>query len=713
MKRTIFLPALILWGASALAQQDTTQLEPLEVRATRASKTAPFAKTTISKKQIEKINLGQDLPFLLGQTPSVVINSDAGNGVGYTALRIRGSDGTRINVTMNGIPYNDAESHGSFFVNLPDLGSSINSIQIQRGVGTSSNGAGAFGASVNISTNEIRKQAYGEFSNSYGSFNTWKNTIKAGSGLLNDHFTIDARISRISSDGFIDRAASDLKSLYLSTAYIAEKSSLRFNLIKGAEKTYQAWNGILEEELATSRTSNSAGTEKPGEPYENETDNYRQDHYQLFFNHDFNEKLSFNTAAFLTRGMGYYEQYKAEQEFNDYGLPAFMVNGKALDSTDLIRQLWLDNYFYGNVFSLIYKQHNTQLTLGGAYTNYEGKHYGNVIWADYGIANNYKWYDLKASKSDFNVYAKWQQKLSPIFTSFIDLQYRRVDHTINGFRDNPTVKGSHIYHFFNPKIGLSYSRNGWNAYTSFSIGNKEPNRDDFEASTDQIPAHETLYDLELGIEKKEYNYSFGATLYYMDYKNQLVLTGKVNDVGAYIRSNIAKSYRMGIELEGNIRFTQWLQLSGNLAFSKNKIRDFEEYIDDYDQGSQIKNRFENRDISFSPSVVGGATLSLIPLKNGEIAFPARYTSRQFLDNTSNPDRSLDAYYVQDCRLIYTLPGSFIKETSLIFEVRNLFNKKYEPNGYTFSYITGGQAYTENYLFPMAGINWMLGVTIKL
>ncbi|MBC8034407.1 MAG: TonB-dependent receptor plug domain-containing protein, partial [Chitinophagaceae bacterium] len=380
MKR-IFFTALIVTSISSFAQQDTSQLDAVEVRATRASKTAPFTKTNISGKELQKNNLGQDIPFLLNQTPSVVINSDAGNGVGYTGMRIRGSDNTRINVTLNGIPYNDAESHGSYFVDLPDLASSVNSIQIQRGVGTSSNGPGAFGASLSISTNEIRKDAYAEFNNAYGSFNTWKNTIRAGSGLLNDHFTVDARLSRISSDGFIDRASSNLKAVYLSTAYLANHSSLRFNLIKGSEKTYQAWNGILKEDLRFSRTANSAGTAKPGEPYDNETDNYDQDHYQFFFNQEFNERLSFNTAVFLTRGKGYYEQYKAEERYDTYGLPPFIAGGDPLTTTDLVRQLWLDNYYYGNVFSFNYKQNKTQLTLGGAYTRYDGSHYGKITWA--------------------------------------------------------------------------------------------------------------------------------------------------------------------------------------------------------------------------------------------------------------------------------------------------------------------------------------------
>ncbi len=396
-------------------------LTPVEVRAIRASENAPFTKTNLSKKEIAKVNLGQDIPFLLNQTPSVVINSDAGNGVGYTGIRIRGTDATRINVTLNGIPYNDAESQGTFFVNLPDFGSSVNSIQIQRGAGTSSNGAGAFGASINMSTNEVNKEAFAEINNTYGSFNTWKNTIKVGSGLLNDHFTVDARLSNISSNGFIDRAKTNLKSFYLSTAYLSNKTSLRLNIFSGKEKTYQAWNGISEADLKSgNRTINYAGMEKPGTPYDNETDNYTQTHYQLFFTQQLNKDISFNTALFLTRGKGYYEQYKADKKFVDYGLSNLIIGSTTITRSDFIRQLWLDNDYYGNIFSLQYKKNNTQLIVGGAFTRYDGEHYGKLVWASNGglPEPNYKWYDHDAVKNDFNIYTKWQQNFSTHWNLF-------------------------------------------------------------------------------------------------------------------------------------------------------------------------------------------------------------------------------------------------------------------------------------------------------
>lgn len=688
-------------------------LQPVEVRATRASDKSPFARTNLTAKDIAAQNLGQDLSFLLNQTPSVVVNSDAGNAVGYTGIRIRGTDATRINMTLNGIPYNDAESQGMFLVNLPDFASSVSSIQIQRGVGTSSNGAGAFGATLNIGTNEFRESAYGEINNSYGSFNTWKNTIKAGSGLIGEHFTIDARLSRISSDGYIDRASSDLKSFYLSGAWITAKSSVRLNVFSGKEKTYQAWNGILAEDLEKCRTCNSSGTEKPGEPYDNETDNYQQDHYQLFFNHSVNDRLAFNTAVFLTRGKGYYENYKAAEDFADYGLANPIIGDSTVETSDLVRQLWLDNYYYGGIYSLQYRNKGTDLTFGGGYNQYDGNHYGKVVWAAIGFPINHKWYDLDARKTDLNFYGKWQQQLNSRWQSFLDLQYRQVGYRIEGFRNNPTLSTDNEYRFFNPKIGVSYSQNNLHAFASFSVANKEPNRDDFEAGLTLQPKHETLYDWELGVEKRKSKVSWSANLYYMRYKDQLVLTGKVNDVGAYTRTNISNSYRLGVELQGSYKPVNWFQVAGNITLSENKVLGFSEYIDDYDDGGQKVNAFDKTDISFSPAVVAGASAVFMPFTDGEIALIGKYVGKQYLDNTSDNGRSLDAFYVQDLRLRYTVRNKLFNELGLFFQLNNILNKKYEPNGYTFSYISDKTTYTENYVFPMAGINWMAGVNIRL
>ena len=688
-------------------------LEPVEVIAIRASENAPFAKTTITSAAIKSSNLGQDLPFILNQTPSVVINSDAGNGVGYTGIRIRGSDATRINMTINGIPYNDAESQGLFFVNLPDLASSVSDIQIQRGIGTSSNGAGAFGASMNFSTNEVNLDAYGELNNSAGSFNTWKNTVKAGSGLINGHFTVDARLSKISSDGFIDRATTDLSSFYVSGAYITDNTSIRVNVLSGKERTYQAWNGIPEADLHNNRRANYSGTEKPGEPYDNETDNYQQDHYQLFFNHRFSDDLSFNTAFFLTKGKGYYENYKAGESYADYGLSDFIIGNDTLAQTDLVRRLWLDNDYFGQILSLRYKHSRGLLTVGGGWNRYNGKHFGEVTWAQAGFPVNFRWYDLRSKKTDVNAYAKYEYRIATGLQLFGDLQYRDVVYNLGGFRDNPTLFINNHYHFVNPKFGITYNFDRTRMYASYAFASKEPNRDDFEAGAEQQPEPEKMHDIEAGIETKFNRYSWSANVYYMKYRDQLIPTGKINDVGAYTRINIPDSYRAGIELQGSVTLAKWLAFSANLALSRNKVQNFTEYYDDYDNGGQKSVYRGSTDIAFSPSVTGGAGISIEPFENARIALLSKYVSRQYLDNTSMKSRSLDPYYVQDARVSYSLPNRLFKSTDLILQVNNVFNKKYEANGYTFSYLYDGSLTTENFYFPMAGTNFMFAVNIGL
>ena len=718
MKRTAFFicfaSSFSCWSQE---KKDTVDLPPVEVRAVTASATAPFAKTNLDKKDIGKQNLGQDLPFLLNQTPSVVVNSDAGNGVGYTGIHIRGTDATRINVTLNGIPYNDAESQGTYFVDLPDFASSVNRIQVQRGVGTSTNGAGAFGATINFSTNEVNKKSYAEINNSYGSFNTWKNTIKAGTGLLGNHFTVDARASRVSSDGYVDRASTNLKSAYFTAAYLSDKNDLRINVFSGKEKTYQAWYGVLESDLKTHRTINYAGTEKPGAPYDNETDNYKQDHYQLFYTHRFNADLSFNIAGFLTNGKGYYEEYRASQSYADYGVNYPVIAGDTIFETDLIRRLWLKNHFYGSIFSLQRQTGSSNLTFGGALTKYDGEHYGEVTWSEHPWNGPTRWYDLNAYKKDFNLYGKWQQDLSKVLQAFVDVQYRGIKYDLLGFEHNPNLLINKTYDFFNPKVGLSYHKNNWLAYASYSVAHKEPNRDDFEAGKEQQPKPETLQDWEAGLERRTSKLFLSANVYYMNYKDQLVLTGKINDVGSYTRTNIPKSYRAGIELQASGNIKKWLKVGGNLTLSKNRIKGFTEYIDEYDANSnwvgQKTNYYTESDISFSPDVIAAGTVSILPTKQLSIDLLSKYVSKQYLDNTSNEARKLNSYFTEDVRVIYSFSKKWLKNVDLIFQVNNVFNKLYESNGYTFSYYTVADLTTENYYFPMAGTNFFGGINIRL
>lgn len=720
MKRIAMTGCAIFTALFLYSQEDPDSfyvLTPVEVKSIRAGEKAPFTKTNLSKKEIKKSNLGQDIPFILNQTPSVVANSDAGTGIGYTGIRIRGTDATRINVTLNGIPYNDAESQGSFLVNLPDFLSSVQSIQVQRGVGTSSNGTGAFGATISLSTNESNLQPYAELNNSYGSFNTWKNTVRAGTGLINDHFTLDARLSRISSDGYIDRASSDLQAFYLSGAYLAGKSRVRFNVFSGKEKTYQAWNGVPAWLLKTDRTYNSAGTDKPGEPYDNETDNYRQTHYQLFFDRQFNDKWSFNTGLFLTRGLGYYENYKGQEAFDDYGLPDLVLGDTTITHTDLVRQKWLDNYFYGQIISAEYKKQKHTVTLGGGWTVYDGVHHGDIAWAQYGIDKGFRYYDVDALKTDINLYAKWQYALSNFWNVFTDVQYRNVRHKMDGFSDNPGLFVDREFAFVNPKAGVSFRKNGWQAYLSYALANKEPNRDDFEASLEKQPKHETLHDIEAGIEKRSAKSFVGATLYYMYYRDQLVLTGMINDVGAYTRTNVPKSYRAGIELQAGHRFNKLLQIQGNFSFSQNRVQRFTEFLDEYDADwnwtGQRAIEHKNSDIAFSPNIIAAASVQVTPVENLELSLISKYVGDQYLDNTGNKERMLEGFYNQDVRAMLTMKNKLFKEWQIIGQVNNLFNKKYEPNGYTYSYVLDGSVSADNYYFPMAGTNFMIGVNISL
>jgi iron complex outermembrane receptor protein len=682
-------------------------LAPAAVRAVRVSENTPFTKTNLTSQSLKLLNQGADLPFVLANTPSVVVHSDAGNGVGYTGLRIRGTDATRINITLNGIPFNDAESQGTFFVNLPDFTSSASSIQIQRGVGTSSNGTGAFGASINISTAETENEKYIKLNNSIGSFNTQKHTLQFSTGLQHG-FYASGRLSAVESDGFIDRASSNLKSFYFSTGYTTNKrSSIRMNIFSGKEKTYQAWYGVSQTDLrAGNRTINYAGMEKSGSPYQNETDNYRQTHYQLFLEHKNKQGLRFSTAFFLTRGKGYYEQYKADETYQKYGLPAPLINGTLQLKSDFIRQLWLDNYFYGNNTTLSAQKNNTEWTLGTTFTRYEGNHYGKVIWASNSSITPHTWYRHDAQKNEAALFFKQQTKWKNNWFLFYDLQVRQVNYAINGFRDNPTLQVNSSYTFFNPKIGITYRYRNWKAYLSWGAGAKEPNRDDFEAGVTQKPRPEKLSDLEIGVEKKTNHSYTGITIYHLQYKDQLVLTGKINDVGAYTRVNIPRSSRTGIEAVAEVTLAKWLRTGGNLTLSQNRVWNLIEFIDDYDNGGQLQKKYPSSTLAFSPTLTANHFIRVQPTRQLEVNLQSRYTSAQYLDNTSNKDRMLSAFFVQDLSASYHWKTKKIKEILFIAQLNNLLNTRYEPNGYTFSYIYNRSLTTENYYYPMAGRNIM-------
>ncbi len=726
-------------------------LQPVEVRALRAGSNSPFAKTEITAKDISKLNQGQDIPYLLQYTPSAVVTSDAGNGVGYTGLRIRGTDVARTNVTLNGIPMNDAESQGTFFVNFADLASSTSSIQLQRGVGTSTNGPGAFGATMSISNLQQMDVAGAEIDNSYGSFNTHKHTIKAGTGLLKSGLQFDVRLSKINSDGFIDRSASDMRALQFIAGWKAgNNTNLRFMMMTGNEKTAQAWNGTPEAKLKGDNAAllnhynNNVGvlyfTQADSVnlftsdarkynyfTYKDQTDNYQQDYYQLFADHKFSKYMTGNVGLFLTRGRGYYNEYKVGESFSDYGLSDYVSPSgtDTITSTDLTRQLWLDNYYYGGIFSLMYEKNKTQVALGGGYTQYDGDHYGYVKWAQTGIPVDHRWYLLDSRKSDLNIYAKVQQTVGENLILFGDVQYRNVEYVMNGFRKNPTLKPTASFGFFNPKAGITYLLRNTNIqkqriYASVAVANKEPNRDDFEASPVTQPKAENLIDIEAGYEINKRNWSLGINGYYMMYRDQLVMTGKINDVGAYTRINVPESYRRGIELQAAYMPAYWLRINANATFSQNKINNFVEYMDNYDDpdGNQATVNHGSTDIAFSPNAIAAGGLTFMPFRNlpnkqnVELSIMGKYVGQQYLDNTSNKTRSIDAYSLCDVRIRYSIQARPFKELSLTLALNNILNKQYEANGYTYSYIYGGSTITENFYFPQAGFNWLAGLNLK-
>jgi len=680
----------------------------LEVRSVRASENSPFAISNLNKAAIEKVNYGQDLPFLLQNTPSIVVNSDAGSGVGYTGIRIRGTDGTRINVTLNGIPYNDAESMITYFVDLPDFSSSLNSVQIQRGVGTSTNGAGAFGATINLATNDYHPEKYLSLQSSAGSFNTFKNTLQLGTGLIKGHFTMDGRVSNISSDGYMDRAKSNLKSFYVSSTYWGDQSSLRLNIFSGWEKTYQAWYGVPEELLATQRTYNPAGMEKMDAPYNNQTDNYQQTHYQLFYNKTINSKLQWNTAVFLTRGKGYYEEYKGGVLLSDY------IETAPLKTLDLVRRKWLDNNFYGQIASLVYEEGKNKYTIGGAWNTYDGLHFGRLPYLSaLGISPNLNYYFNNAIKKDMNTYFKWNHQFTDGLSSFVDVQYRNVVHHMYGFDHNPDLTVKRNFDFLNPKAGLYYKIKNTQYYASIALAQKEPNRDDFEAAIMEQPKPEILTDIELGFKIKQENFEWGANIYIMNYKDQLVLTGKINDVGAYTRTNVPKSNRTGIELEEKWKINTYLTSSGNITFSQNKIDAFTEYIDDYDKGGQLAIVHKNTAITLSPSLTANHSLQVKLSNQWDVNFTSKYVSKQYLDNTQNEARTLKAYFLQDISTSYTLYTKPKWDAAIQLYANNIFNKLYEPNGFTYSYMYLGAITTSNNYYPMAGSNFWISLKINL
>ena len=705
--------------------------EEVNISATRVDNRSAVAYSDLNKTEIEKHNLGQDLPFLLNMTPSVVVTSDGGAGVGYTGIRIRGSDATRVNVTINGIPVNDAESHQVYWVDLPDIASSVENIQIQRGLGSSTNGAGAFGGSINILSNKLTAEPFAHISSSAGSFNTFKNTVMFGSGLLSKVFAIEGRLSKINSEGYIDRASSDLHSFYLSGGYYGKKNSLRAIILSGKEKTYQAWYGVPQDSLETNRTYNPAGEYYDAQGnihyYDNQTDNYQQDYYQLIYSASLNQNLNINAALHYTKGKGYYEEYEPHDDIygngllSTYGIHDFIFGNDTIKSTDLIRQRWLDNDFYGFTFSANHSQNKFHFTLGGAWNQYKGKHYDEIIWMknNFGIPPDYRYSSNDANKEDFNVFAKFNYDITNQFNVFGDLQFRTIAYEFAGFdNDLNNVKQKVSLNFFNPKAGISFEiKSNQRIYSSLVIGHKEPVRDDYVLSSPSSrPKPEEMFDVETGYKFTGKKIKFGVNCYYMNYKNQLVLTGKINDVGAYPRQNVDKSYRTGVEAEIGWNIFKNLNVSGNLTISKNKIQIFEQYIDSSDDFGNYTQKLithTNSNISFSPDIIAAVVLGYTPINNITLDLSSKYVGKQFLDNTSNKERMLKSYFINDLLINYHIHIKKFNDIELKFAVYNLFNRKYESNGYTYPHYKNGEFSNSNYYFPQAKVSFMVGVAVKI
>lgn len=721
--------------------EKVTITDEVVVTATRANDKTPVAYTNISKQAIQKQNFGQDIPYLLNWTPSVVTTSDAGAGVGYTGIRVRGSDATRVNVTINGIPYNDSESLGTFWVNIPDIASSSQSIQVQRGVGTSTNGGGAFGATINMQTNVRNDDPYGEITNSVGSFNTRRHSLGFGTGLLKGHWILDGRISKIASNGFIDRAASDLQSYYFSGGYYAGKTMLKAIVFGGAERTYQSWYGVPESrlkndteamlataanegwnEIQTNNLLNSGSRTFNPYLYENQVDNYNQDHYQLHLSQRFSDAITLNTSLHYTYGRGYYEEYKYDDDIESYGLGYLVTDddgdftdNDTITSTDLIRRRWLDNHFYGFTYSLTYEKEKLNAVFGGAWNRYDGDHFGEIIWSQFTVApHEYRYYFNNGDKRDYNAFIKTTYAFNEKFTAFLDLQYRGIDYTVAGIENEQNQLYIEAqYDFFNPKAGVTYApSDNQHLYLSWSVANREPVRSDFVDAPGQTPEPETLYDLEAGYKHAGERHSFQLNFYRMDYRNQLILTGELNDVGGFKRANVGESYRMGIELQGLVRFSNRLIWNANLTLSRNKNKEFTEVLADYgSESGSLERTYTNTDISFSPNVIAASGLSFLPVRGMEITLLSKYTGKQYLDNTSNESRKIDAYLVNDLRLNYTWNPRFIREITLGVLINNILDTKYSSNGYTWGYIYGDE-YRENYYYPQAGRNFLAMVALK-
>jgi len=708
-------------------QNLTYKIDEVLISAMRAGEHTPMAYSEVDKRTLKNMNTGQDMPYLLSLTPSFIETSEAGNGIGYTGLRIRGTDGNRINVTIDGIPLNDPESQQVFWVDLPDIASSVENIQVQRGAGTSSNGAGAFGATISVQTLNPDSLPFAEISTTYGSFNTRKNMVSAGTGLLGGKFALQMRYSDLKSDGYIYRTGSDHRSVFLSGLYRTEKLNVKANIILGEEHTGIGWWGVPKEMLTVDRRYNPAGeyTDAEGNTqyYDNESDNYKQDHFQLMFNRKMSNFLTLNVALHYTKGKGYYEEYREDQSLSEYGLTPVVIGDSVISSTDLIRRKWMSNDFYGMVYSIKYKRDRLEAVAGGGLNTFLGDHYGNIIWMRNAgnTEKDYRWYFNSAFKAEISLYGKVNYSLSDNINVFGDLQYRFIDYSMVGEDDDlKNLNQDHNFSFLNPKGGVFYSISAsQDAYLSFSVAHREPTRSDFKEATgdaNATPQAETLFDTELGYKLRTGKNIIGVNLYGMIYRDQLVPTGELSDVGYSIMTNVDKSYRLGIETSAALRMTEKIGWNLNLTLSRNRIVNFTEYYTNYnssDNSTEYLNRnLGDVDIAYSPSVSGTSDLSYSIFKNTDLHFITKYVGKQYIDNTMSPERSIDPYLVNNMRIDYHPVIKNIKGLEIQLQVNNIFNEVYENNGYGGNWYEDGVEKSWSYYFPQAGINYLLRASIK-
>ena len=692
-------------------QPASLMADEVVIHGTRAGIKDPVSFTNLGSEDIRMQQQTRDIPFLLQNTPSVVVTSDGGTGVGYSALRIRGTDPSRINVTINGVPFNDSESHEVYWVDIPDIVSSTESIQIQRGVGTSTQGAAAFGANINFQTLALNTVPNAELNTSAGSFNTWKTSLNAGTGLINDHFSVDVRLSKIHSDGFIDRAFTNLASAYISAGYYSGKNILKATFFTGKERTYQAWGGVPSELLLTNRTYNPY-------TYKDEVDDYLQNNAQLHWSGQITRNLDYSVALHYTGGSGYYEQYREGETLADYLINPVVIGTDTVTQSNLVRRKWLNNKFYGGVYSINYRRKMFTLTAGGGLNQYAGDHYGRVIWTQFAsdAAPDHQYYLSRGVKNDANQFVKVNYQLLSKLGLYGDLQYRYINYRISGTDDDlSTITQEHRYHFLNPKVGLNFDiSDKQRAFISYSIAHREPTRSNFtDAPADQAIRPELLRDLEAGYQIDRRPVSANLTFYWMDYTDQLILTGQINDVGAPIMVNIPSSYRAGLESAVRINPVKSLQIEVNLTLSRNKIRDFTEYVDDWDTGIQQVSNLGTTNLAFSPEIVTGGRLTWLIINDLRFMLDSRYVGRQYIDNTSDLSRSLDPYWINNLSLSWTVKPKRISEMVLFLQVNNLLNHQYETNAWVYSYYYEGQRSKMDGYFPQAGINFMGGLRVRL